>query len=306
MINSVFSLSISPYQEQQQQFVLPPVLQYHYQQQQQHPYLSYLVDHNDASFSLLQQYRQQEIEKAKLEMFIQQCEIEKAELEMFIQQCDQQLLFHSIMNDGMDDDYFDEEEDEDEDEDEDENEDNDSYVNEAGVDDEFEVEDEIEEEFERSHDDDDDDDDDNNKRRRESQPTRVVRRRSKRIRLYKQSSVKFKAGAAMTTDQVKLRLKELKLITAEQFASSDLNIRFAEESDWSARSKNELQQQVLHQCRYSIILEIVRCSGIEGHHIESRSSWAYPGNRMGNHCLNVLGKIVCSSVVDCFVIVMYN
>ena len=122
----------------------------------------------------------------------------------------------------------------------------------------------------------------------------------------------------MTTDQIKLRLKELKLITAEQFASSDLTIRFAEESNWSARSKDELQQQVLHQCRYSMLarwvlqddssrmLEIVRCSGIEGHHIESRSSWAYPGNRMGNHCLNVLGKIVCSSVVHCFVIVMYN
>ena len=112
----------------------------------------------------------------------------------------------------------------------------------------------------------------------------------------------------MTTDEVKERLFELKMITAEQFASSDLTIRFAQESDWSARSKNELQQQVLHQCRYGMLarwvlqddgsrmLEIVRCSGIEGHHIESRSSWAHPGNRMGNHRLNVLGKIICISI----------
>jgi len=37
------------------------------------------------------------------------------------------------------------------------------------------------------------------------------------------------------------------------------------------------------------VLELVRCSEIEGHHIESRSSWAHPENRMGNHCLNVGG-----------------
>ena len=108
----------------------------------------------------------------------------------------------------------------------------------------------------------------------------------------------------MTTDQIKLRLKELKLITAEQFASSDLTIRFAEESNWSARSKDELQQQVLHQCRYGMLarwvlqddgsrlLEIVRCSEIEGHHIESRSSWAHPKSRMGNNRLNVGGKAI--------------
>jgi len=53
------------------------------------------------------------------------------------------------------------------------------------------------------------------------------------------------------------------------------------------------------------VLELVRCSEIEGHHIESRSSWAHPENRMGNHCLNVGGKVVCISVVDCFVILMY-
>jgi len=56
-----------------------------------------------------------------------------------------------------------------------------------------------------------------------------------------QSMVKFKPGAAMTTDEVRLRLKELQVITAEQFNSPDLNIRFAEENDFSARTKKELQ-----------------------------------------------------------------
>ena len=56
-----------------------------------------------------------------------------------------------------------------------------------------------------------------------------------------QSMVNFKPGAAMTTDEVRVRLKELQVITAEQFNSPDLNIRFAEENDFSARTKKELQ-----------------------------------------------------------------
>ena len=119
-----------------------------------------------------------------------------------------------------------------------------------------------------------------------------------------QSMVKFKPGAAMTTDEVKLRLKELEEITAEQFNSSDLNIRFAEENDFSARTKEELQQQLLNQSKRGVlgrwvlqddgsrVLELVRCSGIEGHHKDTRSSWAHPDNRMGNCRLNVGGTVI--------------
>ena len=129
-----------------------------------------------------------------------------------------------------------------------------------------------------------------------------------------QSMVNFKPGAAMTTDEVRVRLKELQVITAEQFNSPDLNIRFAEENDFSARTKKELQQQLLNQSKHGVLvhwvlqddgsrlLELVRRSEIEGRHKETRSSWAHPENRMGNHRLNVNGKIICISVVDCFVI----
>ena len=119
-----------------------------------------------------------------------------------------------------------------------------------------------------------------------------------------QSMVKFKPGAAMTTDEVRLRLKEVDEITPEQFNSPDLTIRVAEETDFSARTKGELQQQILHQSKHGVlgrwvlqddgsrVLELVRCSGIEGHHKDTRSSWAHPDNRMGNCPLNVGGTVI--------------
>ena len=119
-----------------------------------------------------------------------------------------------------------------------------------------------------------------------------------------QSMVKFKPGAAMTTDEVRLRLQELDEITAEQFNSADLNIRFAEDSDFSASTKEELQQQINYHSKHGVlvrwvlqddgsrVLELVRCSGIEGHHKDTRSSWAHPDNRRGNCRLNVGGTVI--------------
>ena len=132
-----------------------------------------------------------------------------------------------------------------------------------------------------------------------------------------QSKVKFKPDTAMNMeDDVVPRLLELGIVTPAQVGLRGFSVRLAVENDLSARTKKELQQQNLHLCEHymlarwvlqgdgSRILEIVRCSGIEGHHIDSRSSWAHPKNRMGNHRLNVNGKIICISVVDYFVILM--
>ena len=125
----------------------------------------------------------------------------------------------------------------------------------------------------------------------------------------------FKPNTAMNMEDVKARLKELGMVTATQVALG-FSVRLAKESDWSARTPEELQQQLLHQCEHSMlgrwvlhndgsrILEIVRCNGIEGHHKNARSSWAHPENHMGNHCLNIGGKVICVSVADCFVVFM--
>ena len=150
----------------------------------------------------------------------------------------------------------------------------------------------------------------NNTNRKRQQKQQVQRRRSKRIRH------KNHGDYAMTMNVVKARLKELGIVTPEEADSHDFIIRLAEKSDLSATTKEELQQQVLHLCRYGLlarwvlqddgsrILEIVRCSGIEGHHKNTRSSWVHPENHMRNHRLNVGGKIICVSVPDCFVIFM--
>ena len=78
-----------------------------------------------------------------------------------------------------------------------------------------------------------------------------------------------------------------------------------ETSDWSATTKKELQQQVLHLCRYGLLarwvlqnngcrkLVIVRCSGVEGHHRDTPSSWVNENSSpfTRNHQLYNKGKL---------------
>ena len=111
------------------------------------------------------------------------------------------------------------------------------------------------------------------KRRKKQQ-----RRRSKRIR-------QKNGDYAMTMDVVTAYLIERGIITQEQADSPDFSIRFSEKSDWCATTKKELQQQLLYLCQYGLLarwvlqedgsrkLVIVRCSGVEGHHKDTPSSW---------------------------------
>mmetsp|Transcript_4516 Transcript_4516/g.5165 ORF Transcript_4516/g.5165 Transcript_4516/m.5165 type:complete len:185 (+) Transcript_4516:376-930(+) len=83
--------------------------------------------------------------------------------------------------------------------------------------------------------------------RKRRQNQHVRRRRSKRIRR------KNHGEYVMNMDVVKARLKELGIVTPEETDSHDFNIRLAEKSDLSATTKEELQQQVLHLCRYGLL-----------------------------------------------------
>ena len=100
------------------------------------------------------------------------------------------------------------------------------------------------------------------------------------------SLVEFQPNTAMEMKDVIKRMLELDLVTPTQVALPGFSIRLAEKSDLSASTKKELQQQVLRLCQHGLlarwvlqdeddsrVLEIVRCSGIEGHHKTTRSSW---------------------------------
>ena len=136
----------------------------------------------------------------------------------------------------------------------------------------------------------------------------VSRRRSKRIR--------HKNGDyAMTMDIVKAHLIERGIITQEQADLPNFSIRFTEKSDWSATTKKELQQQVLHLCRYGLLaswvlqdngsrkLEIVRCSGVEGHHRDTPSSWVNENSSpfTRNHQLYNKGKLFVEIHSNCII-----
>ena len=258
-MNTVFPLSILQqhqqhqqyhYQQQQQQLIDPSVLQYHYHHQQQ-SYLSYPFDHNSAAFplSMLQQHQQFQNEIKKEELFIQQCEQKLLLLaEYKLQQQQQQEQQNHQDQDHVSDNNTDV--DTNNDTNDNTNDDTNDNTNNST-------------EVRRGH-------------RKRRQKQQVRRRRSKRIRH------KNHGDYAMTMDVVTARLIELGIVTPEEADSHDFIIRLAEKNDLSATTKEELQQQVLHLCRYGLlarwvlqddgsrILEIVRCSGIEGHHKDTR------------------------------------
>ena len=119
------------------------------------------------------------------------------------------------------------------------------------------------------------------------------------------SMVKFQRDTAMEmTDVITPRMLELGIVTPSQVALPGFSVGLAKKSDLSASTRKELQEQVLHFCHYGLlarwvlqnngsrVLEIVRCSGIEGHHPDSKSSWANEESnpRVRNHALYNKGK----------------
>jgi hypothetical protein len=129
------------------------------------------------------------------------------------------------------------------------------------------------------------------------------------------SKLMFQPDTAMEMSDVKTRLVEIGIVTPTQVAVRGFSVRLAEKSDLSASTKKDLQQQTLRLCKYGLlarwvlqdgdddddddnrVLQIIRCSGIEGHHPSSRSSWVNERSnpRVRNHRLYNNGK--------CFVVI---
>ena len=122
------------------------------------------------------------------------------------------------------------------------------------------------------------------------------------------SKLMFQPDTAMEMSDIKTRLVEIGTVTPTQVALRGFSIRLAEKSDLSASTKKELQKQVLHLCQHGLlarwvlqddgesrVLQIVRCSGIEGHHPSSLSSWVNEDSspRVRNHPLYNNGKFFC-------------
>ena len=129
------------------------------------------------------------------------------------------------------------------------------------------------------------------------------------------SIVMFQPDTAMEMSNVITRMLEIGIVTPTQVAVRGFSVRLAEKSDLSASTKKDLQQQTLRLCKYGLlarwvlqdgdddddddnrVLQIIRCSGIEGHHPSSRSSWVNERSnpRVRNHRLYNNGK--------CFVVI---
>ena len=129
------------------------------------------------------------------------------------------------------------------------------------------------------------------------------------------SKLMFQPDTAMEMSDVKTRLVEIGIVTPTQVAVRGFSVRLAEKSDLSASTKKDLQQQTLRLCKYGLlarwvlqdgdddddddnrVLQIIRCSGIEGHHPSSKSSWVNERSNpsVRNHRLYNNGK--------CFVVI---
>ena len=129
------------------------------------------------------------------------------------------------------------------------------------------------------------------------------------------SIVMFQPDTAMEMSNVITRMLEIGIVTPTQVAVRGFSVRLAEKSDLSASTKKDLQQQTLRLCKYGLlarwvlqdgdddddddnrVLQIIRCSGIEGHHPSSKSSWVNERSNpsVRNHRLYNNGK--------CFVVI---